>query len=82
MHRYYQVAGSTGRIHGSLAEDADFSKNIIFSDKAHYDKEAKLSNLGHRKHARIHLKADAPKTSHCLVRIMVQGHNWVIFLRK
>ena len=32
--------------------------------------------------ARIHWKADAPKTSHCLVRILVQKHNWAIFLRK
>ena len=45
-------------------------------------KQAKLSYLGHRKPARIHWKADAPKTSHCLVRILVQRHNWVIFLRK
>ena len=25
---------------------------------------------------------DAPKTSHCLVRIFFQRHNWAIFLRK
>ena len=31
-------------------------------------KQAKLSHLGHR-------KADAPKTSHFLVRILVQRHN-------
>ena len=45
-------------------------------------KRAKLSHLEHGKHARIHWKADAPKTSHCLVRILVQRHNWAIFLRK
>ena len=45
-------------------------------------KQAKLSHLGRRKLARIHWKADAPKTSHCLVRILFQGHNWAIFLRK
>ena len=45
-------------------------------------KQVKLSHLGHRKPARIHWKADAPKTSHCLVRILVQKHNWNIFLRK
>ena len=28
-------------------------------------KQAKLSHLGHRKPARIHWKADAPKTSYC-----------------
>ena len=41
-------------------------------------KQAKLSPLGHRKPAHIHWKANAPKTSHCLV----QRHNWLIFLRK
>ena len=45
-------------------------------------KQAKLSPLGHRKPARIHWKADALKTSHCLARILVQRHNWAIFLRK
>ena len=30
-------------------------------------KQVKLSHLEHRKPARIHWKADAPKTSHCLV---------------
>ena len=45
-------------------------------------KKAKLLHLGHRKPARIHCKADAPKTSHCLVRILVQRLNPAIFLRK
>ena len=45
-------------------------------------KQAKLSYLGHRKPARIQWTADAPKTSHCLVRILVHRHNWAIFLRK
>ena len=45
-------------------------------------KQAKLSHLRHRKPSRIHWKADAPKTSHCLVRILVQKHNWAIFLWK
>ena len=45
-------------------------------------KQAKLSHLGHIKPARIHWKAVQPTTSHCLVRILVQRHNWVIFLRK
>ena len=45
-------------------------------------KQAKLSHLGHRKPVRIQWKADAPKTSHCLVQILVQRHNWAIFLRK
>ena len=41
-----------------------------------------LLHLSTVKPAHIHWKADAPKTSHCLVRILVQRHNWVIFLRK
>ena len=45
-------------------------------------KQAKLSHLGRIKPARIHWKADTPKTSHCLVRILVQRHNWAIFIRK
>ena len=43
-------------------------------------KQIKLSLLGHRKPAYIHWKDDAPKTN--LVRILVQRHNWAIFLRK
>ena len=38
-------------------------------------KQAKLSHLGHRKTAHMHWKANAPKTSHCLVRILIQRHN-------
>ena len=45
-------------------------------------KKAKLSHLGHRKPARIYWKVDVLKTSHCLVRILVQRHNWAILLRK
>ena len=45
-------------------------------------KHAKLLHLGHSKPARIHWKSDALKTSQCLVRILVQRHNWAIFLRK
>ena len=41
--------------------------------------QAKLSHLGHRKPAHIHWKADAPKPSLCLVRMLVQRHNWAIF---
>ena len=44
--------------------------------------QAKLSYLGHRKPTRIHWKANVPKTSHCLLRILVQKHNSAIFLRK
>ena len=58
-------------------------KNHIFRWSSFWSwwvcKQAKLS---HRKSARIHWKADGPKTCHCLVRILVQRHNWAIFLRK
>ena len=71
-----------------LTEDADFGKK----KSSYHDicsfltwrlcKQAKLSHLGHRKTARIHWKAHASKTSHFLMRILVQRHNWAIFLRK
>ena len=38
--------------------------------------QAKLSHLGNRKPLHIHWKVEAPKTSHCLVLILVQRHNW------
>ena len=60
-----------------FAEDADFGKKIIFSDEAHFD----LGGYVNKQNS-IHWKADAPKMSHCLVRILVHGHNWAIFLRK
>ena len=66
-----------------LTEDDDFGKKkIIFSNEAHFDlggwvgKQAKLLHLGHRKLARIYWNANASKTSHCLVRILVQRHNF------
>ena len=45
-------------------------------------KQVKLTHLAHRKTARIHWKTDAPKTRHCLMRILIQRHNWAILLRK
>ena len=42
-------------------------------------KQAKLSHLRYRKPAQMHWKADAPKRSNFLVRILVQRHNWAIF---
>ena len=70
-----------------LTEDADFGeKNHLYSWSLFWSwrvcKQAKLSHLGHRKPARIYWKARAPKTSQYLVRILVQRHNWAIFLRK
>ena len=70
-----------------LAEDVDFGKNNHFFRWSSFwswrvCKQAKLLHLGHRKAARIHWKANASKMSHCLVPILVQRHNWVIFLRK
>ena len=73
---------------GRLSEDADFSKKSSFQMKltlilgGGVCKQAKLSHLRHRKTARIHWKVDALKTSHFLVWILVQMHNWAIFLRK
>ena len=61
-------------------------KNHLFRWSAFWSwrvrKQAKVSHLGHRKPTRMHWKADAPKTSHCLVRILVQKHNFALFLRK
>ena len=60
-------------------------KKIIFSDEAHFD----LGGYGNKQNCRIWgtvnphtLKSRRTKTSHCLVQILVQRHNWVIFLRK
>ena len=56
-------------------------KKIIFSDEAHFDLGGYLNKQNCRlwgtenPHAFI-------ETSHCLVRILVQSHNWAIFLRK
>ena len=75
---------------GNIAtlEDADFGKqkNHLFRWSSFWSwracKQVKLLHLGHRKPAGIHWKVDTPKTSHFLVRILVQRHNWAIFLRK
>ena len=60
-----------------LTEDTDFGKK-----KSSFQMKQNLAHLGHRKPACIHWKADAPKTSHCLVRTLVQRNNLAIFLRK
>ena len=69
-----------------LQKMAILVKKIIFSWSSFWYwrvcKQAKLSHLGHRKPPGTYWKADASKTSHCLVRILVQRHNWAIFLRK
>ena len=67
-----------------LAEDADFGKkNHLFRWCSFWSwrvcKQEILWHLGHKKPARILWKADAPKTSHCLVWILVQRHNWANF---
>ena len=71
-----------------LTEDADFvKKKIIFSGEARFDLGGYVNKQN------FHIwgtetpqpyieKPMYPKTSHCLVRILVQRHNWVIFLRK
>ena len=63
------------------------AKKIIFSDEAHFDLGGYVNKqncrLWHTENPpRIHWKADATKTSHCLVRILLQMHNRAIFLRK
>ena len=71
-----------------LTEELDFAKkkNHLFRWSSFWSwrvcKQSKLSHLGHRKPACIHWKAEASKTSQCLVRIFSQKHNWTIFLRK
>ena len=72
-----------------FTEDADFwqkKKKHLFRWSSFGSwrvcKQAKLSHLVHRKFPRIHWKANTTKTSHCLVRSLVQRHNWAIFLWK
>ena len=55
-----------------LTEDVDFVKKIICSDEADFD----LGGYVNKQNCRIW------GTSHCLVQILVQRHNWTIFLRK
>ena len=61
-------------------------KNHLFGKSSFWSwlafKRAKLWHLGHRKPARIHWKPVTPKMSHCLVPILVQRHNWAIYLRQ
>ena len=56
---------------------------MIFSDEAHFDLGGYVNKQnwciwGTESHA---FKADTSKTRHCLVRILVQGHNWTISLK-
>ena len=67
-------------------EDADFGIKIIFSNEAHFDPGGNVNKQNCRiwgtenRHTYIEKPAH-PKTSHCLVRILVQRHNWAVFLR-
>ena len=59
-----------------------FAKKIIFSDEADFD----LGGYVNKQNCRI-WGTETPyayikKPSHCLVRILVQRHNWATFLRK
>ena len=45
-------------------------------------KQAKMSHLMNRKPALIYWKAETHKTSHCLLRSLVQRYNWATFLPK
>ena len=74
------------------------AKKIIFSDEAHFglggyvnklncciwgtENPYAYAMLNEFLFTKIEEEADAPETSHCLVRILVQRHNWAIFLRK
>ena len=51
---------------------------IINSNEVHFD----LGGYVNKQNCRITLKSRRTQTSHCLVRILVQRHNWHIFLRK
>ena len=63
------------------------AKKIIFSDEAHFDRGGYVNKQNcciwgtENPHAYIE-KPTHPNRSHCLVRILVQSHNWAIFLRK
>ena len=58
--------------HGNVAEC-----KIIFSDEARFD----LGGYVNKQNCRIS-GTESPPTYHCLMRILVQRHNWAIFLRK
>ena len=71
-----------------LTEDADFGKKkLIFSDEDHLDLGGYVNKQNchiwgtDNQHAYIE-KPTQLKTSHCLVRILIQKNNWAIFLRK
>ena len=67
------------QIYLQMMPNFDKKKNHLFRWSSFWSglicKQAKLSHLSHR-------KPDAPKTCHCLVRILVQRHNWASFLWK
>ena len=65
-----------------LTEDADFGIKIIFSDEAHFDLGGYVNKQNCCIEKSTHWKTDTPRTSHCLVRILVQRHNWAIFSLK
>ena len=58
-------------------------KKIYFSGEAHFDFGGYVNNQNYRtwgtKNPDTHSKVDAPKTSHCLVRILIKRYNWTIF---
>ena len=68
-----------------FTEDADFGKKIIFSDEAHFD----LSGYVNKQSCRIwgtetptHTLKSRCTQKRITVWVLVQRHNWVIFLRK
>ena len=63
-------------------QQIDLQKMPFLARKSPFHMKQNCRILGNRKPLRIHWRADAPKTSHCLVRILIQRHNWAIFLQK
>ena len=55
-------------------------QNMLILTKQNQMKNCRI--WGTENPSRIHWKADAPKTNHFLVRILVQRDNWAIFLRR
>ena len=67
-----------------LTEDSDFAENkIIFSDEAYFDFGGYVNKQSCRIWGTENPHAYIEKLkSYCLVQILVQRHNWAIFLRK
>ena len=69
-----------------LTEDADFGKKIIFSIEAHFDLGGHVNKHNCRicgtENPHAHIEPNLQKTSRCLMRILVQRHNWASKMTK